>query len=214
VDLVDVDRVEVGLVDVDRVEVGLVDVDRVEVDLVDVDGVEVDLVDVDLGAAEADLVELDLVEPALGAADLPDAALVDRLDPPETADLADPDYAEVLGGGEAAEALAEAALAETALETVLETGLDAASDAVPDPAAPDAVPVADADPLATEYDGYLATGSPIPGYDEMTFPQLRGRLRSLSAEQLEELVAYERRTAARPQFLTMLENRLATVRSR
>ncbi|HZB49806.1 MAG TPA: hypothetical protein VE547_12005, partial [Mycobacteriales bacterium] len=63
-------------------------------------------------------------------------------------------------------------------------------------------------------DGYLAVDPPIPNYDELSIPQLRGRLRSLTERQLEDLVAYERSTAARPPYLTMLENRLVTVRAR
>lgn len=74
----------------------------------------------------------------------------------------------------------------------------------------DAVAVADA--LAA--DGYLAADAPLPGYDAFTLPQLRGRLRSLSADQLEALAAYERATRQRAPFLTMLDNRLATVRDR
>lgn len=56
--------------------------------------------------------------------------------------------------------------------------------------------------------------APLPGYDELSIAQLRGRLRSLDADRLMELVNYERETAARPPYLTMLENRLATVRGR
>jgi hypothetical protein len=48
----------------------------------------------------------------------------------------------------------------------------------------------------------------------MSIPQLRARLRTLSEEQLVELVGYERATADRPPYLTMLENRLGTVRGR
>lgn len=57
-------------------------------------------------------------------------------------------------------------------------------------------------------------GPPVAGYDDLSIPQLRGRLRGLSAEQIEALLAYERATRARPPYLTMLENRLATLRSR
>ena len=70
-----------------------------------------------------------------------------------------------------------------------------------------------ADPAAG-LDGYLAVDPPMPHYDELSIPQRRGRLRSLSETQLEALVAYERATAARPPYLTMLENRLVTLRSR
>ena len=72
---------------------------------------------------------------------------------------------------------------------------------------------APADPTAG-LDGYLAVEPPIPHYDELSIPQLRGRLRALSEQQIEALVAYERSTAARPPYLTMLENRLVTLRSR
>ena len=57
-------------------------------------------------------------------------------------------------------------------------------------------------------------GPPVAGYDDLSIPQLRGRLRGLSAEQIEALLAYERATRARPPYLTMLENRLTTLRSR
>jgi hypothetical protein len=66
---------------------------------------------------------------------------------------------------------------------------------------------------ASRYDGYLPA-APLPGYDAMSIPQLRARLRALSERQLVELVDYERATAQRPPYLTMLENRLATVRGR
>jgi hypothetical protein len=66
---------------------------------------------------------------------------------------------------------------------------------------------------ASRYDGYLSA-PPLPGYDAMSIPQLRARLRTLSEQQLVELVGYERATAGRPPYLTMLENRLATVRGR
>jgi hypothetical protein len=54
--------------------------------------------------------------------------------------------------------------------------------------------------------------APLAGYDTMSIPQLRARLRGLSERQLEDLVAYERATSGRPPYLTMLENRLGTVR--
>jgi hypothetical protein len=57
-------------------------------------------------------------------------------------------------------------------------------------------------------------GPPVTGYDQLSIPQLRGRLRSLTLEPLEALVAYERATLARPPYLTMLENRLTTLRAR
>ena len=57
-------------------------------------------------------------------------------------------------------------------------------------------------------------GPPVAGYDDLSVPQLRGRLRGLSVEQVEALLGYERATLARPTYLTMLENRLTVLRSR
>ncbi len=54
----------------------------------------------------------------------------------------------------------------------------------------------------------------LPGYDEMSLPQLRGKLRALSLQQLEELLSYERSHRDRAPFVTMLSNRITTVRSR
>ena len=59
-----------------------------------------------------------------------------------------------------------------------------------------------------------SAGPPVAGYDGLSIPQLRGRLRSLTMEQVEALAGYERATRARPPYLTMLENRLTTLRSR
>ncbi|WP_086819502.1 lipid droplet-associated protein [Allokutzneria sp. NRRL B-24872] len=52
----------------------------------------------------------------------------------------------------------------------------------------------------------------LPGYDDLTFAQLRGRLKTLTAEQLDDLLAHERAHADREAFVRMLSNRLATVR--
>jgi len=79
-------------------------------------------------------------------------------------------------------------------------------------AEPAGAEAAGADPTA--YDGYLAAEPPLPRYDELSIPQLRGRLRTLDEARLEQLVAYERAHAARAPYLTMLENRLTTLRSR
>ena len=94
----------------------------------------------------------------------------------------------------------------------LPAGLDADAEAVEDALAESSSDAA-ADPAAG-LDGYLAVEPPVARYDELSIPQLRGRLRSLSEAQIEALVAYERATAARPPYLTMLENRLVTLRSR
>jgi hypothetical protein len=54
-------------------------------------------------------------------------------------------------------------------------------------------------------------GLPLQGFDRLSLPQLRARLRTLSAGDLRTLIDYERTHQGRPPYLTMLENRLATV---
>ncbi len=53
----------------------------------------------------------------------------------------------------------------------------------------------------------------LPGYDELTLAQLRGRLRRLSEEQLSKLLDHERAHQRRPEFERMLANRIGTVRA-
>ncbi|MEV8443180.1 lipid droplet-associated protein [Actinosynnema sp. NPDC051121] len=73
------------------------------------------------------------------------------------------------------------------------------------------VPAAD-DPWAEEEQA-LAAEPPavLPNYDELSLAQLRARLRTLSAEDLEELLAHERTHAARPEFTGMLTRRIANL---
>ncbi|MBB4688490.1 lipid droplet-associated protein [Amycolatopsis jiangsuensis] len=52
----------------------------------------------------------------------------------------------------------------------------------------------------------------LAGYDELTLPQLRARLRRLSVPQLEELLAYEKDHADRASFTGMLARRIANAR--
>lgn len=61
-----------------------------------------------------------------------------------------------------------------------------------------------------------ATGSApggLTGFDDMSVAQVRGKLRTLSLVQLEELLEYERTHGARERFITMLSNRMRTVRA-
>ena len=56
---------------------------------------------------------------------------------------------------------------------------------------------------------------PLPqsaGYDELSLPQLRARLRRFTADELTELLDYERAHGNRPSFVGMLTRRIATVR--
>ena len=51
----------------------------------------------------------------------------------------------------------------------------------------------------------------LSGYAEMSIPQLRGKLRFLSLEDLQALLAWEMAHGERPPFVTMLTNRITTV---
>lgn len=59
-----------------------------------------------------------------------------------------------------------------------------------------------------------AAGPPaLPGYDDMSLAQLRGKLRALSLADLESLLEHEHAHQDRAPFVTMLSNRIITVRS-
>jgi hypothetical protein len=79
--------------------------------------------------------------------------------------------------------------AEAAAEEVARTGVDLADAAV------------------------QSNDLPLADFDHMTLGSLRGRLRTLSLDDLVVLRAYEEEHARRLQVLTMLENRIARVRS-
>jgi hypothetical protein len=55
--------------------------------------------------------------------------------------------------------------------------------------------------------------APVPGWDELTLGSIRARLRRLSADDLTALLSYEKAHGARPDVLSMLENRLVKIRS-
>ncbi len=52
----------------------------------------------------------------------------------------------------------------------------------------------------------------LTGYDQLTLPQLRARLRQLSIDQLETILEYERTHADRSSFTGMLARRIANAR--
>lgn len=69
------------------------------------------------------------------------------------------------------------------------------------------------DPLDTAAHGTPPEGAgasePIPGYNDMTLGALRGRLRGLSVEDLQRVLAFEKDHQARPPMVTLVEHRLA-----
>ncbi len=76
-------------------------------------------------------------------------------------------------------------------------------------ATPDVIAVVEQ--VAAALDTELPTHAelPLPDYDHMTLGSLRGRLRSLSLEQLVQLRDYEKAKADRLPVITMLDNRIA-----
>ncbi|MHB1596766.1 MAG: hypothetical protein ACYCO9_15365 [Streptosporangiaceae bacterium] len=54
---------------------------------------------------------------------------------------------------------------------------------------------------------------PLAGYDQLTLPALRARLRWLDQGQIRVLLDYERANAARPEVITMFERRIGKLRA-
>jgi hypothetical protein len=67
--------------------------------------------------------------------------------------------------------------------------------------------------LAPPHGAVGATPAPLAEYDKLSLAQLRTRLRGFSLPQLEELLEYEHVHQNRPAFVTLLSNRISTVRS-
>ena len=76
-----------------------------------------------------------------------------------------------------------------------------------------ATPTPPADVTGSDANGDASATGPnvLPGYREMTIPQLRARLRKLSEQDLRALLTWETAHDNRPPFVTMLTNRLTTV---
>jgi outer membrane biosynthesis protein TonB len=79
--------------------------------------------------------------------------------------------------------------------------------ATPETATPEtATPETDAAPAAPA----ASTGElPLPNYDDLTIASLRARLRNLSADQLAQLIDYEKSHANRADVIQMFERRIA-----
>jgi hypothetical protein len=70
-------------------------------------------------------------------------------------------------------------------------------------------PAATATPGTPEPAGTTSAALPVPGYDALSLPSLRARLRNLDAGQLRVLIAYEHEHAGRADVLAMFERRIA-----
>lgn len=161
------------------------------------------------GAAAADELPATLPEPRTGPAGPgTDAAPADE-------DLADAG-AEGDGVGDTGADAVGAAPDDSGARLVhrTETGTD--DDAAPMPEPGSATP---ADLAALPADAAPDTPAPaaddgpgaLPGYPDMTIPQLRGRLRHLTLDDLRALLDWEQAHGDRPPFVTMLSNRITTV---
>ncbi|MGI5125802.1 lipid droplet-associated protein [Pseudonocardia sp. CA-107938] len=70
---------------------------------------------------------------------------------------------------------------------------------------------------AEDEEGGAAPATPPAGppalaeYPQLSIPQLRGRLRFLTLNDLRSLLAWEQANGARPPYVTMLQNRITTV---
>jgi hypothetical protein len=81
-----------------------------------------------------------------------------------------------------------------------------------DPGSVDPEPVSAAHPSAIPPDSSSAAGPDVlPGYDSLTIPQLRGKLRRLGVDDLRALLDWEQAHGDRPPYVTMLSNRIAAV---
>jgi hypothetical protein len=104
-------------------------------------------------------------------------------------------------------------------ETVVAAPVAAKTTAVPDvstgpetAAAPEptAAPEASVTPEAAVAPAPAAL--PLANYDELTIASLRARLRNLSAEQLTELIGYEKAHANREDVISMFERRITKLK--
>ena len=102
----------------------------------------------------------------------------------------DPDWAEPVGGG-------------SGIAPHVPTGTG-----FPEPADEPAVPVTTTVPEEPADDDGPAV---LPGYADLSIPQLRGKLRHLGVDDLRELLAWEHMHGDRPPYVTMLANRITTV---
>jgi hypothetical protein len=101
----------------------------------------------------------------------------------------------------AASAGTEAAHASAGPEAASVPAASAGAERPARPAAAAAGPAAPAGPTGD--------APPLPGYDDLSLPSLRARMRALDAATLRALLAYERAHAHRDNVIAMFERRLA-----
>ena len=115
-------------------------------------------------------------------------------------------------------AVPETAVPETAVPETVPSAPVEPEAAAPEPVAPEVKPEApvssgghvrllppDEVPAAAAPAGDL----PVPNYDDLSVASLRARLRNLSADQISQLIDYEKAHAGRADVITMFERRIA-----
>jgi hypothetical protein len=108
----------------------------------------------------------------------------------------------------------ETAAPETAAPETAAPETAAPETAAPETAAPEtAAPETAAPETAAPETAAPETELALPNYDELTIASVRARLRNLSVDQLNGLIAYEKAHAARADFIAMFERRIAKVAS-
>jgi hypothetical protein len=110
----------------------------------------------------------------------------------------------------AAEVAAEAT-AVAAADTATLPPVDEQLPAAPHAGDPDLSGPAAPDTTAIGPDASGSGPNVLPGYADMTIPQLRARLRRLTAADLQALLDWETAHENRPAYVTMLTNRITTV---
>lgn len=93
-------------------------------------------------------------------------------------------------------------------EPVAETKADTKAETKAETKAPEPEVEAVGEPAAA-----AVPAEPLPGYSGLTVASLRARMRGKSAQQISELLGYERATTARPEVIRMFENRLAKLQA-
>jgi hypothetical protein len=78
-------------------------------------------------------------------------------------------------------------------------------------AKPTAAKSAAAKPTAAKSAAAKPAAAPIPGYDDLSVPSLRARLRGLDADGVQALLDYEKAHARRDDVITMFERRLSKI---
>ncbi|MBO0805344.1 MAG: hypothetical protein J2P25_19980 [Nocardiopsaceae bacterium] len=111
----------------------------------------------------------------------------------------------------------EVATPEDSAATATATAEKTAEKAAPETPEPEAAAPEAAEPQApageTESTTPKTATAPLENYDDLTIASVRARLRNLSLDQLNQLIAYEKEHAAREDFIAMFERRIAKVES-